>query len=449
MQLLRQIINFLNYQIDKPALFGIFHLVCIFTTIAVAIVLCILWYKGKIINTRRTVFVIGIVLFVFEMIVQILSLFKIEEGIVIRYDWSNMPIQLLTLPMFVAFVAGLTDGRVHRMLCSYLATVSLFVGTASLLIPAFSTSLISNVHDMIFSGAVVIMGIFLYYTRHVYSGWDTPIRAIPVFAITLSVSVLLNELAHLLNLEGFNALLISPHYQTTIPVYSWVHNAVVSSNKALYPLSLVFYVLCVAGAVSILFLFVRGVEKIATTDYNEQYAEMDQRRRERIAQRNEKLRLLEEQRKEALKAERERRKIEQEERKERLEEEREARRDARRDERQKERARRKKERKRKRKERLKRKREKRREKRQERREERAKEKRIEKRIREIEKREKEEKKQRKAEEKAAKKALKEQKKLEKKQRKEEEKALKEWIKREKRRGNDDPDINEFYDMYYD
>ena len=453
MQLLHKIINLLNYQIDKPELFGTFHILCILTTLVVAIGLCVLWYKGKIINVRRTVFVIGIMLFSFEMVLQVLSMFRIEDGIVvIGYDWSHFPIQLLRVPMFVAFIAGLTEGRVHRVLCSYLATVSLFVGSANLLIPAFSTSLRHNIHNMIFSSVVVIMGIFLYYTHHVDSRWYNIARAIPVFGLTLSVSVLFNEIAYLLNAEGFNALLISPHYQSSIPVYSWVHNAVVSSNAALYPLSLIFYVFCVACATTFMVLIVRSIEKIATTDYNEQYAEMDQRRRERVAQRNEKLRLLEEQRKEAIKADRERRKREQEERKERLEEEREARRDARRDERQRERARRKKERKRRRKERLERKRkerrEKRREARRERREERAKEKRIEKRIREIEKREKEEKKQRKAEKKAAKKARKEQKKYEKKMRKEEEKALKQWIKREKRRGNDDPNINEFYEIYY-
>ena len=489
MPVIEKILRFLDTQWETPALYGTYHIICLVLMFAVAILLCVLWTKGIIKNARNVVLVTAIVVLVFEIYKQINYTFGVgDAGITVDYRWYAFPWQFCSTPLYIGLLAGLTKGKPHDHFCSYLSTYALFAGLAVMLYPGdvFTSTIGICIQTVICHGSMVVIAIFLFYTEHVSTDWSTLWKATPIFGIALSVAVGLNELSHVVGIdtEGFNMFFVSRWNDSTLPVYSLVHNAIMKSNPNLYPLCVILYMVGFTCVAAFMLLLARGIKLIATTDYNAEYAEMDARRQERIVRRKEKLELLEERRKQALKEEREKRlrkradkkakklaerKEKQAERREKRKEkqaerreERKEMREERRDERQRELEIRKKERKKaqkeKRKEMRDEKKERRKKKKERKRQLRRDEKKLRDRMNENEKREKklekERKKQAKEEKKAAKeakKALKEQRKAEKKAAKRAEKryneALKHWIKKQKKAGKH-YSIEDFDEYYY-
>ncbi len=447
MEILQKILEFLDIQINTPSMYGLFHVAFLVLSVVAGIVLCVLWNKGIIKNIRMVLLVTSISLIILEMYRQISLSIGLDGGITFEFHWDKFPWQLYSVPMYVGLIAGLTKGRAHDYLCSHIATFGLMSAVFSMLYPVdlFSTALGLNIQIMILLGAVIAISILLYYTHYVDISFKSLFRGLPVFAVSISTALILNELAHLFGLTKnypVSMFGISAHVPSTTPVYGGIHNWLMGKGSNFYILCLfIFFIGCVLCTAAVVYGVIL-INKIVTTDYNEQYAIMDERRREKMLQRQEKLRLLEERRRQELKEAREKRKEERKEKRERREAEREAKIEQMRDERKRERARRKKERRERRKELAKRKREERarklKEKRLAKKQERKEEDRLKAKMKEIEKREKKEKK-----------ALKKAKKEEKRRLKLEKKAYKKWLKVQKKLGVEDPDIEMFYDEYYD
>lgn len=470
MQFIFDILNLTFPSGQAPKAYGWFHILFLVLTVAATATLCILWDKGIINNIRLVLLITSIVVLAFELYKQIVFNITCTDGVLkFDYQWYILPWQFCSTPMFIGFVAGLTKGKIHRYLCSYLATYALFAGIAVMLFPGegvagvLHPSIGISIQTMICHGSMIVIGFFLYYTEHVEPRRQTLFKALPVFIVVLSIAVSLNEILHLLGVDGFNGFFVNRHIDSTLPVYSLIHNAL---REKFYILPLILYAAGFFGLAAVVLLLAREIKVIVTADYNAEYAEIDARRKVRQAERNARLLELEKQRRIENEEEREARRAKKEEQKEYRDkqrkekrEEREERRDRKREEDQRERAREKEERKREKEERREEKRAEREERREEKKKEReerrkekrrekAKEKRLKKRMDAIEKREKKEKKRAKKEKKRAKKLAKKQKKLEKKQRKQEKKAYKRWLKDQKKMGNSKPDKEEFYDWYY-
>lgn len=449
-----------QFGMEVPKAFGWFHIVSLIAMIGAAFLLCYFWQKRVIKNVRNVILITAIVVLVFEMYKQINFSFSYENGIKFNYQWYIFPWQFCSTPLFIGLLAGLTKGKVHDHLCSYLATYAFFAGLAVMIYTGdvYTDTIGICIQTMVCHGSMVAIAIFLFYTGYIRNIWSTLLKALPVFIMCLTVAIGFNELFH--NVikplirpdfmeEGrdiaFNMFYIGRYKYwewNNIPVYSSIHNAILGANEALYPLCVLIYIIGFTSLAGLMIFLVQRVEIILTTDYEAQYAIMDEQRKIRQLERRERLKELEEKRKIRVLEERERRRQEREEARLRRAEEREEIRDERRNERQRERARRKNARKQVRKDnqmaRQQARQDERDAKRLQKQKERDEEKRLRKRMKEIEKEEKERAKQDKKIEK-----------INNKKRKEEKKALKKWIRNQKKMGNKEPDIREFYEWYYD
>lgn len=478
MPVIENILRFLDAQWETPTLYGTYHIICLVLMFAVAILLCVLWTKGIIKNVRNVVLVTAIVVLVFEIYKQINYTFGVgDAGITVDYLWYAFPWQFCSTPLYIGLLAGLTKGKPHDHFCSYLSTYALFAGLAVMLYPGdvFTSTIGICIQTVICHGSMVVIAIFLFYTEHVSTDWSTLWKATPIFGIALSIAVGLNELSHVVGIdtEGFNMFFVSRWNDSTLPVYSLVHNAIMKSNPKLYPLCVILYMVGFTCVAAFMLFLARGIKILVTTDYNAEYAEMDARRQLRLARRKENLEILEAKRKQALQEEREKRLrkradkkakklAERKEKQAERREERKEKREERRDERQRELEIRKKERKEaqkeKRQEKRDEKKERRKKKKERKRQLRRDEKKLRERMNEIEKREKKLEKERKKQAKEEKKAAKEAKKARKKQMKAEKKAakraekryneaLKHWIKKQKKAGKH-YSIEDFDEYYY-
>ena len=88
----------------------------------------------------------------------------------------------------------------------------------------------------------------------------TILKAIPVFAVCVSIAVILNEVMVLSGIVGdetFNMFYVSRHFDCTLPIYSLVHNSVP------FPVNLLIYILGFSIAAYVMLLIAMGVKAIS------------------------------------------------------------------------------------------------------------------------------------------------------------------------------------------
>lgn len=315
MQVFEAILRFLDSRMETPQPYGWFHLSFFALSFVAALILCLLWKKGVIKDVNRVLLVTAIIVGIFELYKQINFSFGYENGITFDYKWYAFPWQFCSTPLYIGLLAGLTHGKLHNHLCSYLATYAFFAGAAVMCYPntVFISTIGISVQTMICHGSMITIAIFLYYTGHVKINFKTLLSAMPVFALCMGIALGLNELAVLVGItetDTFNMFFISRHFESTLPIYGSIHNAL-SSNLTGYLISLGLYFVGFTVCAGAMLGLAAGVKALAEYDFDAYYAERDRERNEKRA------RLEEERRIEREKREREARERAEERRRER------------------------------------------------------------------------------------------------------------------------------------
>lgn len=320
MQVIESILRFLDSKMETPQPYGWFHLAFLALSFLAALVLCLLWKKGVIKDVHRVVLIVAIVVGILEIYKQINYTFGYEGGISAHYQWYAFPWQFCSTPLYIGLLAGLSRGKVHDHLCSYLATYAFFAGTAVMLYPntVFIPTVGICIQTMICHGSMITVAIFLYYTGHVKIKFSTLLKAMPVFMICMAVAIGLNELAVVVGItenHTFNMFFISRHFDSTLPVYSLVHNTI-SGTATGYIISLVLYFFGFTACAGIMLGLAKGVKTLFEYDFDAYYAERDRERAEKRARLEEKRRIEREKREAEARKRAEERRREAERRKE-------------------------------------------------------------------------------------------------------------------------------------
>ena len=264
MEFLEGLLRALDAEMKTPQLFGWFHLLWLGITFLSAIALCV-WHRkgGDERRVRKVVFGVAVTVIILEIYKMINFSFSYENGITFDFQWYAFPWQFCSTPMYVGFLAGLLrKGKVHDALCAYLATFAVFAGTAVMIYPGdvFIETIGINIQTMICHGSMITVGIYLLYTGYVKLEHKTILKALPVFACTVLIALILNEVAYysgLLETESFNMFFISRHMESTLPVYSLIHNAVP------FPINLVIYIAGFTVAAYLMLVIGMGIRAIA------------------------------------------------------------------------------------------------------------------------------------------------------------------------------------------
>lgn len=265
MDFLISVLKLLDYQIEKPEVFGWFHMVWLALTVAVAVALC-LWHKhsGTEERVRRVIFGNAVLVFVLEIYKMINFNMGYADGLSWDFQWYAFPWQFCSTPMYIGLLTGIfRKGKIHDSLCAYLATFALFAGLCVSIYPGdvFVPQLGIDIQTMICHASMVSVAVYLYYAGYVKLEHKTILKAIPVFAVCVSIAMVLNEVVYcsgILDGETFNMFFISRHFDCTLPLYSLVHNAVP------FPVNLIIYICGFSLAAYIMLLIAMGIEAIAT-----------------------------------------------------------------------------------------------------------------------------------------------------------------------------------------
>ena len=262
MEFWRKVLAILDTSMTRPTGYGWFHLLFWALTIGTAVLLCVLYKKGVIKNVRRVVLITAITVIVLEIYKMINFGFDYEsEKITYSFPWSSFPWQFCSTPMLIGLIAGLTRGKFHSFLCSFLATFAVFAGTAVMVYPGdvFIETIGINIQTMICHGSMITIGIYLYATGYVKLSHKTILKAIPVFAVTLGMALIMNEVMYhsgWLNGEEFNMFYISPYFENFLPIYSDVHKAVPA------PWNILIYIVGFTALAYLMLLIAMGIGKL-------------------------------------------------------------------------------------------------------------------------------------------------------------------------------------------
>ena len=268
MVFLQNVLRMMDRQMKTPQLFGWFHIVSLLFVVFATFALCYRHKNDSENRVRLVVLITAIIVTVAEIYKQINYSFSYTDGIHYDYQWYAFPFQFCSTPMYIGLLAGnLPKCKLRDALYAYLATFAVFAGASVMVYPGdvFIGTIGINIQTVICHGSMICIGMYLFYSGAVKLEHVTILKAMAVFACTVSMAALFNEIAYwsgLLERETFNMFFISRHCDPSLPVYSLVQ-AVVP-----YPISLVIYIVGFTIASYLILLIGMGIRKISSAKKN-------------------------------------------------------------------------------------------------------------------------------------------------------------------------------------
>ncbi len=215
----------------RPSAFGGFHLISvgvILSLFGLMIVFRRHLPRGER-ALRRSLVSFGVGLLLLELGKQIT--YSYTPGVGWSYNWDRFPWQFCSTPIYVALLGMcLSQSRVRRALLAFLATYSPVAGCAVLFYPAadvFHEIVFLNLHTMLWHGAMLLFGLYLWLTEAVLPERKALVGAVAVYLPMPLVALAFNELEHATGFAGdftFNMFYISRHGNCMIPLLSWVQD---------------------------------------------------------------------------------------------------------------------------------------------------------------------------------------------------------------------------------
>ena len=259
-----KVLQLLDTEMTTPGCYSVFHIAFFAASILTTVYLCVFRKNDSADRVRKVVFIASAVVLLLEIYKLINYSFSYADGkITFDFQWYAFPFQFCSTPMYVGILAGLIKkGKVHNALCAYLATFAIFAGLCVMVYPGdvFISTIGINIQTMICHGIMLPIGAYLFATGHVKLEHKTILKALCVFAVTVGVAMILNEVAHatgLLETDTFNMFYISPYCDPHLPVYSTVQELVP------YPLSLIIYIAGFTAAAYLVLLASMGIRRLA------------------------------------------------------------------------------------------------------------------------------------------------------------------------------------------
>ena len=249
---------------ERPDLYGAFHIFFIILSIAAGFVIAKHCQNKGEAYIRRFLLIGSLTVIVLEIYKQINFSFGYDGGVVtFDYQWYAFPFQFCSTPMYISLLAAIVkNDSIHKRLCAYLASYSLFAGIGVMAYPStvFIGTIGINIQTMICHGLMVTTGMVLVGTGYVKAEMKTIAKACSVFIVLVLSAMAMNELAYrtgLLETETFNMFFISPYCDPELPVYSLVQEVVP------YPANVLIYIAGFTVAAGLVLYIMKGLMHLA------------------------------------------------------------------------------------------------------------------------------------------------------------------------------------------
>lgn len=231
-----EIFKYINWQIEEPLPYGLFHFLSFLIMIFMMIFIIIQIRKNKDKTMKIVLLLFSIIFIVLEILKQGLYTY-VGEG----YRWYAFPFQFCSMPIYITPLTLIfKNQKIKSALYSFLGFFGLLGGLSVMLYPAdvFTKELFISIQTMVHHGLMVILGVSLIVANYVKLNINSFFSSFFVFGITVLIALGLNITFNFVLAEGttFNMFFISPYGENHLPVYNLIQ------AKAPYIVFLISYV---------------------------------------------------------------------------------------------------------------------------------------------------------------------------------------------------------------
>ncbi len=263
MNLFESTIYALEAEMERPQMYGWFHIMFLGITALAVFLLCRLGKdaKGKSLDIILRCFALSCI--AFEIYKQLVFSFEYDAAAgaaVWDYQWYAFPFQFCSTPMYVALAASfLKEGKLKNALISYLATFGLLAGILVMAYPStvFIETIGINIQTMYHHGGQLAIGLYLLICGKIELKWKSMLGASAVFVSMVAIASVMNVCAEVFALqETFSMFYIRYGEVPGLPVYDILYPDIIS-----YPLFLAAYIIPFVGVSCGIFAIRKAFEK--------------------------------------------------------------------------------------------------------------------------------------------------------------------------------------------
>lgn len=219
-------IDFLDMDMPTPEPYEEFHICFVIITALSCFLLCRYFPNPTEKSLRKILLVYAIVCIALEVYKQLSFTFDVSNSgeITSGYQWYAFPFQFCSIPMYVALLAALIPSDKFRHgAISFLATFGVIAGVLVMAAPTtvFIETIGINIQTMVHHGGQTCIGLYLLIRGGACKTVGAELGGIAFFLSAVGTALLLDcTVIHLLP-EGttFDMFFLSPHFDTTLPVY--------------------------------------------------------------------------------------------------------------------------------------------------------------------------------------------------------------------------------------
>ena len=265
MKWFEKIIYGLQFEMERPSSYGLFHLIWIL----LSIIMIIYFIKRKENDHEKSLkgilLIYGVGSLILEIIKQVIWSFNYNPTtniITWDYQWYAFPYQLCTTPIFVSIIClFLKKGKVRDSLLSYMAFVTILGSIATAIYPesCFVRTLLVDIHTMYLHFGSLVVSIYLLISKEVKINFKSFIKGYIIFLLFALSAEILNIIIYnsgILNGETFNMFYISPYFISSLPIFD-----IIQKNTP-FILYLIIYLVSIFVGSYLVFIISKGISKI-------------------------------------------------------------------------------------------------------------------------------------------------------------------------------------------
>lgn len=247
---MNQIISLLQSTMERPTMYGWYHILWIILTIAFVLYF---WFTRKFTNEKRVkrVFLIyGLLSLALEIIKQVI--WSYEDGIW-DYQFYAAPFQFCTTPIYVTLLyCILKNKNIKEDLLCYLSFFTILGGLSVIFYPdsCFCRTIEVNIHTMVLHCGSFIISVFIFMNNLIKINFKSVLKGLKVFVIFVAIALLLDVGFYhsgILNGETFNMFYVSPYFISELPLFN------VLQENLPYILFLLIYIIIIFLGGSVIF----------------------------------------------------------------------------------------------------------------------------------------------------------------------------------------------------
>ena len=219
-------INFLSTEMPRQqAPYMPFHIIMLVLVFATTIFLCVKFKNCSDRTFRKIIFIIWVILFVFEIYKQMVAPFSVVDGKAVwYYNYNDIPYQFCSTIHYVLLpIAFMKDGKLRNGLMMFVMTYIFVAGFGA---TVYADQLKSDmaigicVQTMVHHGLQVVAGAFIAVRMRDKLCLKDFLYGMAVFAFFLVIAIILDVVLKpgVVNNGAINFFYISPYHKCPLPI---------------------------------------------------------------------------------------------------------------------------------------------------------------------------------------------------------------------------------------